>query len=66
MGVRKNVNVFRQKGVDKISGKCYNNNRKKVREMNCYFCNFYIEDTCECELGYFNDSECAEWEEENV
>lgn len=32
---------------------------------NCYYCNFYIEDTCECELGYLNDSECGEWEEEN-
>lgn len=31
---------------------------------NCYYCNFYIEDTCECELGYLNDSECGEWEEE--
>ena len=32
---------------------------------NCYYCNFYIEDTCECELGYFDDSECGEWEEED-
>ena len=32
---------------------------------NCYYCNFYIEDTCECELGYLNDSECAEEEEED-
>ena len=31
---------------------------------NCYYCNFYIEDTCECELGYFDDSECGEWEED--
>lgn len=32
--------------------------------INCYYCNFYIEDTCECELGYFDDSECGEDEEE--
>ena len=33
--------------------------------INCYYCNFYIEDTCECELGYFDDSECGEEEEED-
>ena len=42
---------------------------REVIEMktynNCYYCNFYIEDTCECELGYFDDSECGEWEEED-
>lgn len=32
---------------------------------NCYYCNFCNEDTCECELGYLNDSECDEWEEED-
>ena len=41
---------------------------REVIEMktynNCYYCNLYIEDTCECELGYFDDSECGEWEEE--
>ena len=31
---------------------------------NCYFCVFYIEDTDECELGYFNDEDCGEAEEE--
>ena len=34
--------------------------------INCYYCNFYIEDTCECELGYLDDSECGEWEEEEA
>ena len=33
--------------------------------INCYYCNFYIEDTCECELGYIDDSECGEGEEED-
>lgn len=32
--------------------------------INCYYCIFYIEDTCECELGYFDDSECSEEEDE--
>lgn len=38
--------------------------RKMKTYINCYYCNFYIEDTCECELGYFDDSECGEDEEE--
>ena len=42
--------------IEVIEMKTYNN---------CYYCNFYIEDTCECELGYFDDSECGEWEEED-
>ena len=44
MAVRKNVNVFRQKGIDKTSKECYNNNRKRVMIMRidvsiiCSFC----------------------------
>ena len=47
MAARKNVNVFRQKGIDKIFKECYNNNRRKEREvfsmrtnvaMTCVFC----------------------------
>lgn len=30
---------------------------------NCYHCGFYIEDTCECELGYLDDNEYCESEE---
>lgn len=40
--------------------------RKMKTYINCYYCNFYIEDTCECELGYIDDSECGEEEEEDV
>ena len=32
--------------------------------INCYYCNLYIEDTCECELGYLDDRGCEEEEEE--
>ena len=32
--------------------------------INCYDCVFYIEDTCECELGYLNDSVCGKWKED--
>ena len=33
MAARKNVNVFHQKGIDKIFKECYNNNRRKEREV---------------------------------
>ena len=33
-------------------------------KIDCYFCKFYLEDTDECELGYFNGDECGENEEE--
>ena len=47
MAARKNVNVFHQKGIDKIFKECYNNNRRKEGEvfsmrtnvaMTCVFC----------------------------
>ena len=32
MAARKNVNVFRQKRIDKTSKECYNNNRKRGKK----------------------------------
>lgn len=31
------------------------------RECYCYYCDFYNEDTDECELGYFNENDCEQW-----
>lgn len=35
-----------------------------MKNSYCYFCVFYIEDTDECELSYFNDEDRGENEEE--
>ena len=50
--------------VDKNQLLWYNtniNNRKEWAEMkiNCYYCEFYDEDTDNCELGYIDDDDCA-------
>ena len=36
-----------------------------VNSMNCYYCDFYNEDTDKCELGYFNENDCEQWEDES-
>lgn len=61
---------FAKKGLTKFLESVIITIEREVMKMgayinNCYYCNFYIEDTCECELGYFDDSECGEDEEED-
>ena len=59
---------FAKKGLTKFLESVIITIEREVIKMktyiNCYYCNFYIEDTCECELGYMDDSECGEEEED--
>ena len=55
--------------IDKIEKMWYNTNINKRKEwakmkINCYYCEFYDEDTDDCELGYIDDNDCCETEEE--
>ena len=33
--------------------------------INCYYCDYYNDETDECDLGYFGENDCEEIEEEN-